>query len=182
MEIQVQENTNQNNYQLQQNQPIASSSNSAQERGDNEINDIEMEDNCSPWIAVTRKIRRYKAVINVKNLQGDNVGQKLRIVNNVVSNMEDFMGTKIHFYGKEQFVMAEFGSKEQMLMACTKVIEENNEFTLTPIVNRGDEEIKNKTIIVKDLPLNVNREILKNILERKAGVQIENIKTRVSEP
>ena len=44
--------------------------------------------------------------------------------------------------------MAEFGNKEKMLEACQMQIEENNDFKLVPIMNKGDEEIRNKTMVI----------------------------------
>ena len=69
------------------------------------------------------------------------------------------MDTKLHFYRKEQFVMAEFEKKERMLQACELQLEKDNEFKLEPLYNRGDDEIKNKTLIVRDLPLNFEKKV-----------------------
>ena len=85
----------------------------------------------------------------------------MKIVQQAVGGLKDFMGTKLHFYGKEQYIMAEFGKKEHMMQACTIQLEENNEFKLEPLFNRGDDEIKNRTLIVRDLPLNFEKESLK---------------------
>src|SRR5436190_2931362 len=107
-------------------------------------NEMETDDQIEgEWIKVASRIRRYKAVINVKNLQGNTV-QKIKTVNQAVGNVEDFYGSKLHFYGKEQFIMAEFSNKEKMIEACQMQIEENNDFRLEPIMNKGDKEIRNK--------------------------------------
>ena len=121
--------------------------------------DPNLEGDSSKWIQVARKIRRYKAIINVNRISGNSVQQKLKIVQQTVGDLEDFMGTKLHFYGKEQFVMAEFGKKERMLQACELQLENDNEFKLEPLYNRGDDEIKNKTLIVRDLPLNFEKKV-----------------------
>src|SRR3989440_11268882 len=111
--------------------------------------DLNLEGDSSKWIQVAKRIRCYKAIINVNRISGNNVQQKLKLVQQAVGDLEDFMGTKLHFYGKEQFVMAEFGKKECMLQACELQLEKDNEFKLEPIYNSGDDEIKNKTLIVK---------------------------------
>ena len=54
------------------------------------------------------------------------------------------MSTKLHFYGKEQFVMAEFGKKEYMLQACELQLEKDNEFKLKPLYNRETMKLKTK--------------------------------------
>src|SRR6266516_1217374 len=107
--------------------------------------DLNLEEDSSKWIQIARRIRHYKAIVNVNRISGNNVQQKLKIVQQAVGDLEDFMGTKLHFYGKEQFVMAEFGKKERMLQACELQLEKDNEFKLEPLYNRGDDEIKNKT-------------------------------------
>src|SRR3990170_8135469 len=123
--------------------------------GDPEVHeDLNLEGDSAKWIQIAKKIRRYKAIINVNRISGNNVQQKLKIVQQAVGDMEDFMGTKLHFYGKDQFVMAEFGKKERMLQACDLQLEKDNEFKLEP----GDDEIKNRTLIVRDLPLNFEKE------------------------
>jgi hypothetical protein len=145
-------------------------------------NEMETDDQIEgEWIKVASRIRRYKAVINVKNLQGNTV-QKIKTVNQAVGNVEDFYGSKLHFYGKEQFIMAEFGNKEKMLEACQMQIEENNDFRLEPIMNKGDEEIRNKTMVIRDLPLNVDRFLLKQLLEKRTEVKVTDIRTRIKGP
>ena len=145
-----------------------------------DIQDEEMEDQAN-WIQIARKIRRYKAVINVKHIEG-NIGQKIKTVHNAVGDLEEFMGAKLHYYGREQFIMVEFGTKEKMQEACTRIIEKDNEFKLEPIQNRGDDEIKNKTMIVRDLPLNIERALLKKVMERYAECEVTDIKTRITGP
>ena len=106
----------------------------------------------------------------------------MKLVQQAVGELEDFMGTKLHFYGKEQFVMAEFGKKERMLQACELQLEKDNEFKLEPLYNKGNDEIKNKTLIVRDLSFNFEKESLKKTLEKLSGNKVETIKTRVTGP
>ena len=144
--------------------------------------DLNLEGDSFKWIQVAKRIRHYKAIINVTRISGNNVQQKLKLVQQAVGDLEDFMGTKLHFYGKEQFVMAKFEKKERMLQVCELQLEKDNEFKLEPLYNRGDNEIKNKTLIVKDLPLNFEKESLKKTLEKLSGNKVETIRTRVTGP
>jgi len=137
--------------------------------------DPNLEGDSSKWIQVAKRIRRYKAIINVNRISGNNVQQKLKLVQQAVGDLEDFMGTKLHFYGKEQF-----GKKERMLQACELRLEKDNEFKLEPLYNRGDDEIKNKTLIVRDLPLNFEKESLKKTLEKLSDNKVETIRIRVT--
>ena len=68
----------------------------------------------------------------------------MKLVQQAVGDLEDFMGTKLHFYGKEQFVMAEFGKKDYMLQACELQLEKDNEFKLKPLYNRETMKLKTK--------------------------------------
>ncbi len=145
------------------------------------VQDEEMADNRN-WISVARKVRRYKASINVKHVTGTTNNQKLRKVQEAIADLEFFFGIKLHNYNKEQYILAEFGDKTTMETACTRCIEEGSEFKLSSILNRGDDEIKNRTLVVRDLPLNMEKNILKKILERKAGVEVTDIKTKVTGP
>ena len=78
--------------------------------------------------------------------------------------------------------MAEFGKKKYMMQAYTIQLEENNEFKLKPLFNRKDNEIKNRTLIVRDLPLNFEKESLKKTLEKLSEGKVETIRTRVTGP
>jgi hypothetical protein len=135
----------------------------------------------SKWISVARNIRRYKAVINVKNLSAQQFGNKLQIVQNAIGGLTLYMGAKISYYEGETYIMVHFGEKEQMLTACDTVIEQSNEHRLRPLENKGDVEFKSKTMIIKDLPLNVKKDILRmKISSITEGESIREIKTRVT--
>ena len=76
------------------------------------------------WITVARKIRRYKAIINIKNLmKEDTINNKIYIVNHALAGNKHYIEAKLHFYNKEQFIMAEFECKEAMENACTLQLE-----------------------------------------------------------
>jgi RNA recognition motif. (a.k.a. RRM, RBD, or RNP domain) len=172
----------------------------AEERGDDPIddddtpldNDIGLDDveqmdedtkdDKKNWITVAGRIRRYKAVINIKNVSGDTNQQKLKKVQQAVSDITNYMGARIHFYNKDQYVMVEFGSKEHMEEACKRKIDENSEFVLQSIQNRGDDEIKNRTVVIRDLPLNMDKEVLKKKMEQYGEGKVTDIKTKVTGP
>ena len=116
---------------------------------------------------VTNKIRRYKAIVNIKDISGISIGQKLKKVQNAVNDIDEFMGIQIHFYGKEQFVMAEFGKKENAEQACAKCLEEGNEARLNILCNKGDTEVRNRMMIVRDLPLNFDKNTLRTLMKKK---------------
>ena len=117
------------------------------------------------WITVAGKIRRYKAIINIKHLSEGSINNRIHTVNQALAGNEHFMGAKLHFYNKEQFIMAEFGCKEAMESTCTLQLEKENDHKLEGLHNRGDQEIKEKTLIMRDLSLNANKDIIKGILE-----------------
>ena len=134
------------------------------------------------WITVAGKIRRYKAIINIKHLSEGSINNKIHTVNQALAGNEHFMGAKLHFYNKEQFIMAEFGCKEAMESACNLQLEKENDHKLEGLHNRGDQEIKEKTLIMRDLPLNANKDIIKGILEQRTGCTILDIKNKISGP
>ena len=104
------------------------------------------------WTHVARNIRRYKTIINVKDITGNSLGAKIKKVQNAVNNIEEYMGSRMHFYGKDQFIMVEFGTKEKAEQACERQIEENNEIKLHLLRNKGDTEVRNRMMVVRDLP------------------------------
>lgn len=134
------------------------------------------------WIQVARNIRRYKASINIMNVSGNNNQQKLRIVQQAIGDIDEFVGIKLTHYGKGHFITAEFGNKLKMQEACDREIETGNDYRLQPTLNYGDEEVKNRTLIVRDLPLNMYRNTLRQILEKKAKTNIVDMKVRVQGP
>jgi len=88
------------------------------------------------------------------------------------------MGSKIMYLYNKAHVCAVFEKKESMAQACEIQLFEENNFILTPMQNRGDEEVRERTVMVRDLPLNVDRHILKSVME-DAG-EIEDIKLQIS--
>ena len=116
------------------------------------------------------------------NVSGNNNQQKLRIVQQAIGDIDEFIGIKLTHYGKGHFITAEFGNKSKMQEACDREIEQGNDYRLQPTLNYGDEEVKNRTLIVRDLPLNMYRNTLRQILEKKANNNITDMKVRVQGP
>src|SRR6266516_2063059 len=150
------------------------------------MDDVNMDDqdpdNNANWVTVVNRIRRYKASVNVNNLTDNSINSKIAIVQSAVGDLEDYFGTKIFFQGKERFITVEFGKKESMLEACKRQLEADNDYKLQPTLNSGDEEVQNHSLIVRDLPLNVNCNLLKQILEKMTGGNITDLKIRVKGP
>jgi hypothetical protein len=160
--------------------------NSQQSQNQLELDDVNMVDqeqeDTSNWVTVVNRIRRYKASVNVNNLAANSINEKIATVQHAVGDLEDYFGTKIFFQGKERFITVEFGKKESMLEACQRQLENNNDYKLQPTLNFGDEEVLNRSIIVRDLPLNVDRTLLQQILEKKTEGKVTEMKIRVKGP
>ncbi len=128
---------------------------------DEEIDDEIMKDYEGPeWVNVSR-IRRYKASIAAENVEGDT-----------------FAGSRIVYIQNKAHVCAVYGKKVSMEKACDIKLFDDNDFQLTPIQNRGDDEVKDKTVVIRDLPLDVDRLTLKTIME-KVGT-VTDIKLQIS--
>src|SRR2546429_599258 len=132
---------------------------------DDEIIDEEMGDYEGPeWVNVSR-IRRYKASIAAENIEGDTFAKKLTNVNKKISHVNDFMGSRIVYIQNKAHVCAVYGKKVSMEKACDIKLFDDNDFQLTPIQNR-DDEVKDKTVVIRDLPLDVDRFTLKIIMKK----------------
>src|SRR5215213_17898 len=143
-----------------------------------EINDELMKDYEGPeWVNVTR-IRRYKATIAAENVEGNTFAKKVTNVNKKISHIEDFMGSKVIYIQNKAQVCAVYGKKDSMLAACEIKLFDDNDFQLFPIQNRGDEEVKDKTVVIRDLPLDVDRLTLKTIMGKVGNVT--DIKLQIS--
>src|SRR5215471_9770080 len=130
------------------------------------------------WIEIPRNIRRYKAKILGINTPGSNEFQKLNNLTKNLANFNGFIECKKTPYQKDLWLTAIFDGKQNMLDACEREIFEGNDHKLTPLYNRGDDEIKKRTLVIRDLPLDTDRILLKSILE-KAG-PLESLKLRLS--
>ena len=141
------------------------------------VNEGDTENETTDWIEIS-KIRRYKAIIAAENVEGDTYTKKVNNVNKKISHLDDFMGTRISYIQNKAHVCATFGQKEAMLAACDIALFEDNDFQLKPINNRGDDETKDRTVVIRDLPLDVNRQTLKTIMEKMGTVT--DIKLQIS--
>ena len=147
-----------------------------------EENDMETDKDGRTWITVSRAIRRYKASINIKHINGNNWKQKMDTVQKQIGDIDEFIGIRLINVGKEQYITAEFGNKETMLAACNRQIELNSDYKLQPTLNYGDDDVKDRTLIVKDLPLNLNRYTLRQILEKRTSTNVVDLKAKVMGP
>src|SRR6266480_4466959 len=159
-------NTN-DNSEAQQNQEMNTQDNEKirnanDKTTDEEIIDEEMGDYEGPeWVNVLR-IRRYKASIAAENIEGDTFAKKVTNVNKKISHVNDFIGSRLVYIQNKAHVCVVYGKKESMEAACDIKLFDDNDFQLTPIQNRGDDKVKDKTVVIRDLPLDVNRLTLKN--------------------
>ena len=118
-----------------------------------EDTEMETDKDGRTWITVSRAIRRYKASINIKHITGNNWKQKMDTVQRQISDIDEFIGIRLINVGKEQYITAEFRNKEMMIAACNRQIEMNSDYKLQPTLNYDDDDVKDRTLIVKDLPL-----------------------------
>jgi hypothetical protein len=142
-----------------------------------ELNDIMETEYDTEWIEV-KNIRRYKATIAAANVPEDTFAKKINNINQKIGHLEDFMGCRIIYVQNKAHVSATFRRKEAMATACEIKLFDDNDFTLIPIQNRGDPEIQEKTVVIRDLPLDVDKFTLKTIMD-KLG-KVENIKLQIS--
>src|SRR4051794_9814997 len=93
--LQTQERVTNTNEPATGNTTVTNKANAdTEERGDTIVD--EKMDEAKTWITIVRKIRRYKAVINMKQLTTGTNHQKLKKVQEVISNVEAYMRAKIH--------------------------------------------------------------------------------------
>ena len=134
------------------------------------------------WIKIAGRIRRYKASIKSSNLEITGIPGKLQLVQHKVGQFNDFLGVKAVYFRSESYILAEFGSKESRDEACKIQIEENNEFKLESIENKGDDDFRNRSMTLRNLPLGINKATIRNAMERKGEDIVTDIKTRVQGP
>src|SRR5919205_2018371 len=139
------------------------------------------DDTQTTWIEVTRNTRRYKATIDCIHVPGSNLNAKIDSLSQVLGKNEGFLGCKPFFTKGDIWLNAIFENEEQMSKACNNILFENNEFKLQPVKGRYDEDTKKHTLVVRDLPLDVNKSLLKVILEEKFG-ESESIRFRLAGP
>ena len=67
------------------------------------------------------------------------------------------MGSRIVYIQNKAHVCAVYGKKVSIKNAYDIKLFDNNDFQLTPIQNRGDDKVKDNTVVIRDLPLDVDR-------------------------
>ena len=93
-----------------------------------EINDEIIKNYERPkWVNVLR-IRRYKASIAAKNVEGDIFAKKLTNVNKKISHVDDFMRSRIVYIQNKAHVCAVYGKKDSMEIACDIKLFDDNDF------------------------------------------------------
>ena len=158
--------------------PINSSKNGAI---DNPNKDHMDEDTQTKWIEVTRNTRRYKATINCIHVPGTDLKAKIDNLSKALGTKKGFLECRPFFGKNEIWLNATFENDETMRQNCNIYLFADNEFTLQPLKSRNDDETKKHTLFIRDLPLDVNKSLLKVILEEKFG-EIESLKTRLAGP
>jgi len=138
-------------------------------------------DNENNFIEVTRKYRRYRTHINGLHVQGSSEVQKLNNLTNRLANEKGFIECKRYIYNKDLCFRVTFDNKEDALKACDLELFEGNEHKLNFQTNRGDEDTLERTIVVRDLPLDLDRNLLKVIIKDKFG-EIESSTVRLAGP
>ena len=86
------------------------------------------------------------------------------------------------YWKSEPYILAEFGSIDSREETCKITLEENNKFKLAAIENKGDDEFRNRSMTLRNLPLNVNRQTIRNVMERHGEDEVTDIKLRAQGP
>ena len=136
------------------------------------------------FIRVTgKKKRRFRTTIKCIHVPGNSLNGKINNIYTLLANKEGFLECRPYFdkVNKEAWITAIFDSQEAAVTATKMQLFEDNEFKLTLLKDRGDEEVQHRTLVVRDLPLDINRNLFKVILEEKFG-KIENLRMRLAGP
>ena len=139
------------------NEPIVEQNNSSSSKtNDDMIIDNKTGKEEEIWIQVPGRIRKYKANILGINVPGQNDIQKLNNLTKVLINSDGFIECKKNIFQRDLWLNAIFDDKQKMLDASEKTLFDGNDYKLTPLINRGDDEIKNRTLVIRDLPLDTD--------------------------
>lgn len=163
--------------------PIINNENGAISKENNNMSlDEDVSD--TTFITVTKKSKkRFRTTIKGIHVLGDSLNRKIDNMYEVLADKEGFLECRPYFdrINKEAWITAIFDSQEAADKATELELFENNEFHLTHLKDRGDREVQSRTLIIRDLPLDVNRSLLKAILENQFG-KIDSIKYRLAGP
>jgi len=135
------------------------------------------------FITVTHKKKRFRTSINAIHVPGSSDYAKLNNLYAALANVDGFLDctTYRNTAEREIWYTAVFDSKDTAIAATKLQLFDGNEFKLTLLKDRADEEVKDRTLVVRDLPLDLNKQLLKSILEERFG-EIETMKTRTAGP
>ena len=170
-------------FNAQENIPINNSNNGAISNNHDIHMNLDEDIENTTFIKVTGRNKRFRTTIKGIHVPGDNLNKKIDNLYAVLANKEGFLECRPFFDrpNKEIWITATFDSKESAENITKIQLFDNNDFKLSLLKDRGDREIQQRTLVIRDLPLDVNRSLLKAILEDKFG-KIENIKFRVAGP
>ena len=144
----------------QQIEQISSQENLSAGKATNSGMELDVNEDESTWFTVQRHIRRYKASILGINVSGSNETQKLNSLNNRLAGVNGFIECKKFVFQRNLWITAIFDDKKCMLDACNKELFEGNDHKLSPIINRGDDKTKKRMLIIRNLPLDTDRNLL----------------------
>lgn len=144
-------------------------------------NDKEILD--TTFITVTNKRKRFCTTINCKHVPGHNMNSKLDSIYSVLASQKGFLECKPYFDRKNQeaWITAVFDNQESAVKSTENELFDDNEFKLTLLKDRADDEVKQRTLVIRDLPLDVNWNLLKTILQNTFG-EVESLRLRIAGP
>ena len=149
-------------------------------------NDVTMENwdtSKDNYITVTHNRKRFKATINAIHVPGNSFPAKENSLLSVIGSWPGFLDCKRFndYSNKEVYFTAQFQTADNANAACDRQLFDGNDFKLALLKDRTDEATKRRTLVVRDLPLDVNKHLLSTILENTFG-DLESLKLRPAGP
>ncbi|CAJ0847757.1 4235_t:CDS:2 [Entrophospora sp. SA101] len=123
--------------------------------------------------------KRYVTRILAADVPGHNWEEKIKVISNGLEGTIPIIGIRSTFEEKKKYITISFATQEDAEKACSVQFEQDNEHTLQPW-NKVVDDSQDKILIIRDIPLNVNRTILFNNLKQHG--EITNIKYKLSGP
>ncbi|CAJ0914544.1 13206_t:CDS:2, partial [Entrophospora sp. SA101] len=130
------------------------------------------------WKTIEKK-KDHIIAIDEEHIPGKNKPEKIRYVENILDDTKNLIGIKCAFkYGKKR-VLATYNNPESANKACNKKIAENNDFHFELLQDpRHCNEWAKRSIRISDIPLDIRKHVLKEILEQYG--EIERLALRLS--
>ncbi|CAJ0910046.1 5149_t:CDS:2 [Entrophospora sp. SA101] len=130
------------------------------------------------WKTIEKK-KDHIIAIDEEHIPGKNKPEKIRYVENILDDTKNLIGIKCAFkYGKKR-VLATYNNPESANKACNKKIAENNDFHFELLQDpRHCNEWAKRSIRISDIPLDIRKHMLKEILEQYG--EIERLALRLS--